>query len=89
MAELFASARIVELIIGFMLLELIVLIIVRRKTGRGLSALDLLISLAAGFALLMALRAALLRMQWIPIALWLLLALAAHLADLARRWRAT
>jgi len=86
-SELFASGRIVDLIIGFMLLELMLLIIVRRKTGRGIGTLDLLISLAAGFSLLMALRASLLQGSWMTMAAWLLLALCAHVADLARRWR--
>jgi hypothetical protein len=88
-SELFASARIVDLIVGFMLLELMVLIIVRKKTGKGLPAWQCLISLAAGFSLLMALRAALLQAPWMTMAAWLLLALAAHLADLVVRWRST
>ena len=76
-------------ILAFMLVEAIVLIIVRKKTGQGLAPLDLFLSLAAGAALLLALRAALTGVSWIPVALWLIAALPAHLWDLQRRWRAT
>jgi hypothetical protein len=86
-SELFATARIVDVIVGFMLLELMVLIIVRKKSGKGIATLDLAASLAAGLSLLMALRAALLHDSWMTMAAWLLLALFAHVADLARRWR--
>ena len=43
--------------------------------------------LLAGAFLLLALRAALTGASWIPVALWLLAALFAHLVDLVRRWR--
>ena len=44
-------------------------------------------SLLAGAFLLLALRAALTAEPWTTVALWLAGALAAHLADVARRWR--
>ncbi len=88
-AEWFSSGRVADGILAFMLIEAIVLIIVRKKTGRGLRSLDLFLSLAAGAALLLALRAALTGVSWIPIALWLLVALPAHLWDLRRRWLST
>ena len=89
MSDLFINARIVDLIIGFMLFELMVLIIVRKKTGKGPPAGQLLAFLGAGFALLMALRTALLHGPWTSMAVWLLLALCAHLADIFNRWRST
>ena len=55
--------------------------------GRGISPLDALASLLAGVFLLLALRAALTAEPWTAVALWLAGALAAHLADVARRWR--
>jgi len=84
--EAFATGRIVDAILGLMLLELMVLIIVRKKTGRGLSTGQLVVGLAAGAALLLALRAALAGQPWQGVALWLIVALAAHMLDLKLRW---
>ena len=52
-----------------------------------LAAGDLVGLLLAGAFLLLALRAALTGAPWPSIAIWLLAALIAHLADLVRRWR--
>jgi len=82
----FATGRIVDGILALMVLELIVLIIVRKKTGRGLTTGKLMVSLAAGAALLLALRSALAGLPWHNVALWLIVALAAHVLDLKLRW---
>jgi len=87
-ADAFATGRIVDCILALMVLELIVLIIVRKKTGRGLTTGKLMVSLAAGAALLLALRAALAGQAWEGVALWLIVALAAHVLDLKLRWPA-
>jgi hypothetical protein len=89
---LFASGRIVDLILALMVLEAIILLVYRSVTGRGVPAVGLLINLLAGAFLLMALRSALtnataLDAPWGDTAAWLALALVAHVADLARRWR--
>ena len=88
MASLFASGRIVDLILGFMLLEWIVLARRRSRAGRGLGPLEVGVSLLAGAALLLALRSALRGADWRQIACLLLLALAAHAWDFSRRWTA-
>jgi UPF0716 family protein affecting phage T7 exclusion len=85
-ADAFATGRIVIFILALMLLELIVLIIVRKKTGRGLTTGALIVSLAAGAALLLALRSALTGQPWQSVAPWLIIALAAHVLDLKLRW---
>jgi hypothetical protein len=87
MRELFASGRVVELILGFMLVEAVVLGIYHRRSGRGVRPLDLAINLAAGALLLLALRAALVDPDPLAPAPYLAVALLAHLADLARRWQ--
>jgi hypothetical protein len=87
MGELFASGRIVDLILGLMLLEALVLLAYRRRTGRGIAPGNLVVSLLAGALLLLALRLALTGEVWPAIAACLALALVAHLWDLARRWR--
>jgi len=87
MAELFASGRIVDCILGFMLLEWVVLAVLHHRSNRGLNPVELTASLSAGLALL-ALRAALAGSGWPGIAAWLSASLAAHLWDLRIRWTA-
>lgn len=84
--ELIASGRIVDLILGLVVVQFVVLVAYRRTTGRGPAAADIAFSLLAGAGLLLALRAALTASGWTSIAAYLGLALVAHLADLARRW---
>ncbi|HEY1314668.1 MAG TPA: hypothetical protein VGE92_12360 [Steroidobacteraceae bacterium] len=86
MAELFATGRVIDGILGLMLMEFIGLVLLGRQSRRGLPASQLTFSLGAGAALLLALRAALLGASWPRIALWLLAALVAHLSDLRLRW---
>jgi hypothetical protein len=84
--SIFASARVVDLILVFMLVEASALILLWRIRGRGLKPADLIATLAAGACLLLALRSALAGATGMMVA-FLLLSLVAHLADLARRWR--
>ena len=85
-AELFATGSVVDCILALMLIESIALILIGRKLRSGIPALQVLVNLAAGAALLLALRAALLGSPWKWISLWLLAALVAHLLDLRYRW---
>ncbi|MCX7891285.1 MAG: hypothetical protein N2544_02800 [Burkholderiales bacterium] len=87
MAELFATGRIVDLILALMMLEAVALYAWRRLAGRGPTVLDLLPNFLAGGLLLFALRGALTGAGWRWIAACLAAALAAHSADLYRRWR--
>jgi hypothetical protein len=86
-AAWFESGRIVDAILAFMLLEAVLLLAYRARTGRGVGAADLLANLAAGATLLLALRAALVGGTWLWVAAALAAALVAHLADLSRRWQ--
>lgn len=88
MSDLFASGRIVDGILMLMLVEIFVLALVRNKARRGLSLYALMSNLGAGAALLLALRAALTDHRWQMVALWLVIALIAHAADLGVRWTA-
>lgn len=87
-AELFASGRIVDAIVVFMLIECAVLIALRNKSSSGISTAALTTNLLAGAALLLSLRAALIGSPWQMVSIWLLLALFAHVADLKMRWAA-
>lgn len=80
MTELFASGHAVDLVLGVMAIELCWLV------GWGKwSRLDVVLRLAPGALMLVALRGALTGMDWPWIALPLLLSFPVHLADLARR----
>ena len=87
MEQLIASGRVVDLILGLMLLEAIAIGAYHAGTGRGIGPVDLAINLLAGVALLLALRAALTGAGWQAIAGILGVAGLLHVADLTRRWK--
>ncbi len=80
------SGRIAELILLLVLLEALAFALLGRR-ARGLELRQVAGTLAAGAALLLALRAALRDEPWTAVAGWLALAGVAHAADLLRRWR--
>lgn len=86
MAKLFATGRVTDLIVGFMLVELGVVSVVYRSGRRGVAPAELAASLAAGMGLLFALRASLVGFPWQLVAMWLIVALIAHLLYLKLRW---
>ena len=88
MADLFASGRIADIVIGFMLVEMAVLLGLRGRMRRRLPVGEFAASIAAGLALVLALRSALAGSSWHLIALWLAAALAAHLGHLSLRLNA-
>jgi len=87
MAALFASGRIVDVVLALTVLEACAVVGWHHRTGRGVAPADFLGNLLSGMCLLVALRVGLAGAWWGWIALALLAALAAHLADLRRRWR--
>jgi hypothetical protein len=83
--ELFATGRVVDLILLLVVIEAVAIGLYRRWRG-GPPLGSLLVNLAAGAALLGALRLALGGAEWRWIAAMLGVALIAHAADLAARW---
>ncbi len=81
MAELFASGRIADVAIAILLFEALLFVWLHARRRLGPAPGELLPNVAAG-----ALRGALVGAGWPWIAASLAAALAAHLADLARRW---
>jgi hypothetical protein len=85
MRELFASGRIVDLILALVVLEAVALAIWHRCTRRGVGLPAVLPNLCAGAALLLAVRAALVGAWWGWVAVALVAGLLAHLVDLRSR----
>ncbi|MFO1057972.1 MAG: hypothetical protein U1E53_13515 [Dongiaceae bacterium] len=88
MSELFASGRVIDLILGLTAAEAVLLTLWHRRTGRGPAPRPLLLNLLAGACLLLAVRNALCGSAWPWIALPLAGSLLAHLGDLRERWTA-
>ena len=89
MEQLFASGRIIDLILVVFAVEAAIVLVTLRwsgvlPSGRGVGGL--LANIAAGACLLLAVRAALTDSAWQWVALWIGLSLPFHLADLATRW---
>ena len=87
MAELFASGRVLDLILFGMALEALGLAAHHRATGRGVPPARLLPNLLSGMCLLLAMRVGAGGAWWGWVSLALLGALAFHLLDLGRAWR--
>jgi len=85
--DLFATGRIVDLILVLVAAEAAFLVWYHRRTGKGVSPRDLLPNLISGACLFLALRGALVGAGWPVIGACLAAALAAHLTDLVLRWR--
>ncbi|HYN77331.1 MAG TPA: hypothetical protein VES73_06020 [Lamprocystis sp. (in: g-proteobacteria)] len=87
MAEFFASGRAVDLVLLLMGLEGIVLMMFWRRRGCGIPPTALLLILASGGCLLLAVRAALTGAPWVWVSFFLLASLVVHLVDLRLRWQ--
>jgi len=85
MDEFFANGRVVDWILALMAAEFIALSALSRLGTTSLRFRAVFFSLAAGAGLVMALREALVRADWTAIAAWLLIALVAHVVDVAMR----
>ncbi len=86
MAELFASGRMIDLILALTVIEGMGLAFYHRRTGRGPTPPALLGTLLPGLFLMLTVRGAIVGEEWPWLALYLLAALIAHVSDLARRW---
>jgi hypothetical protein len=83
--DVFTSGHVVDFILVFMAAEFGFLLWRRRSRPWQKTVLDLIVALAPGACLLLALRVALTGASWIWVAVFLALSLPAHMADLARR----
>ena len=85
---LIQSGRIVDIMILFIVLEIAFVELWRRRRGRGIGTLPLLVNIGAGGSLMLALRACLVDSGWHWVAAFLVAALVFHVADLKIRWGA-
>ena len=85
--QLVTTGRIVDLMLVFILIEIVALLLIRRFTGRGIAALPLLTNIGAGGSLMLALRANLTGAGWTWVAVFLIASLVFHVGDLAQRWQ--
>lgn len=88
MREFVLSGAIAYVVIAVMVVEAVVLLAYRKRTGRGIPHGALVANLMAGAGIILALQAALLGWAWPWIMAFLTLSFAAHLADLRNRWHA-
>ena len=85
MSDLFGSGWIIDVVLVLMVLEGAILLLIRRRTGRGLPIRQLAATLLSGGMLMLALRAALTGARWQVLATLMFASLVAHLIDLALR----
>lgn len=85
MTALFESGRIVDLILALMIAEAVIISVVVLFWRVRLPLVGLLLNLAAGACLLLALRAVITDAGWWVAGAWLFAALLAHVGDLAQR----
>ena len=84
---LFTSGRVADLILALLAVEVAILFIYHRTTGRGIAPIDLIMNNLAGAGLVLALRSALTGGAWTSVGAWLAAAFVAHISDVIRRWR--
>jgi len=85
--QLYQGPLVVDIAIGFITLETLLLWAWHQFTGRGLALADCILTIISGACLMLALRCALTPDGWPGMALFLIIAGIAHGADLRSRWR--
>ncbi len=85
--EIIESGRIVDLMVAFVVIEFVLLLLWRARSGHGIAPAALLVNLCAGGSLMLALGSVLKGYNWQVTAALLVTALVFHVADLRQRWR--
>lgn len=87
MTSWIAEAHLIDAILVLMVVEALLLLAYRHWTGRGIAPASLAATLAAGACLLLVVRGLLSGAAPAVLGVLLALALGAHVADLALRWK--
>ena len=85
--DLILSGRIVDIMIAFIVVEVVLLLVYERATGRGIAPYSLLVNVGAGGSLMLALRAVFSEADWTVIAACLVASLVFHTLDTLQRWK--
>ena len=86
--ELVTSGRIIDIMIAFVIIEVVVLLVYWRVRGRGVAPYSLLVNIGAGGSLMLALRAVMSDASWAAVAACLVSSLVFHSLDTVDRWQA-
>lgn len=87
MKDLLANGRLIDLALLVVGLEMLVLVVMRQRMGRGLQPIDVVGQLLAGVMLMLTLRCALTGVDYRWTLLFLTASFPAHVFDLVRRAR--
>lgn len=87
LSHIISSGRIVDIMVLFVIVEVLLLLFYYHRTGRGVATLPLLANVGAGGSLMLALGAVLKGFDTNVIALCLVSSLIFHVTDLAIRWK--
>lgn len=85
--SLITSGQIVDIMVYFVIAEVLLLIVYWRWKRRGVPTLALLVNVGAGGSLMLALGASLKGAGYTIVAFFLVSSLVFHLSDLAVRWK--
>lgn len=86
-SRVISSGRIVDIMVLFVVLEVVVLVIYWKRTGRGVPTIPLLANIGAGGSLMLALGATLKGYNTSVTAVCLIASLIFHVSDIAIRWK--
>jgi len=87
--EWFTSGRAIDVALLCIAFEVVLLLVIRQRTRRGLRPLDLVGQLLAGALLLLGVRFAVTGADYRWTAVFITASFPAHLFDLVRRWRSS
>ncbi len=86
-SDIISSGRIVDIMVVFVIIEVLVLVVYWKRTGRGVPTVPLLANVGAGGSLMLALGATMKGFDTQIIALCLVSSLVFHVTDLLIRWK--
>ena len=87
LSELILSGRIIDIVLGVLILELLFISILYRTKGKGIPPYPLIVNIGAGGSLALAIKAAVTDAGWQWIAAWLIASLVFHVLDISARWQ--
>ncbi|MDJ0917420.1 MAG: hypothetical protein QNJ05_06605 [Woeseiaceae bacterium] len=87
LSELILSGRIIDIVLGVLILELLLISMLYRTKGKGVPPYPLLVNIGAGGSLALGIKASVTGADWQWIAVWLVASLVFHILDISARWQ--